>query len=265
MLFRSEKLSNVVKPFAKAFGAGVSDDLVESAISRAVSRAAKTAAGKTALEAVLKTGAGFLGEGTEEFLEDVANPILKRMTYDKNAQFDLEEAAYDFLIGGALGGLGGAVEGVTGAKGKYQGYQTEVQNAAIDNAYDTMKEKGMFSQEGRKAVKDAEDIMPKLDPGGNIAWGRMMQQVAPEKQEAFAQAREIASRFGADLTVEKLENGAAGQYQNNVVTIDPTEENPVRQVLVHELTHHMETSGLYGDFSQKVLGFIAEEIGRAHV
>lgn len=257
----TEKLSNVVKPFAKAFGAGVSDDLVESAISRAVSRAAKTAAGKTALEAVLKTGAGFLGEGTEEFLEDVANPILKRMTYDKNAQFDLEEAAYDFLIGGALGGLGGAVEGVTGAKGKYQGYQTEVQNAAIDNAYDTMKEKGMFSQEGRKAVKDAEDIMPKLDPGGNIAWGRMMQQVAPEKQEAFAQAREIASRFGADLTVEKLENGAAGQYQNNVVTIDPTEENPVRQVLVHELTHHMETSGLYGDFSQKVLGFIAEDMG----
>ena len=257
----TEKLSNVVKPFAKAFGAGVSDDLVESAISRAVSRAAKTAAGKTALEAALRTGAGFLGEGTEEFLEDVANPILKRMTYDPSAQFDLEEAAYDFLIGGALGGLGGAVEGVTGAKGKYQGYQTEVQNTAIDNAYDTMKEKGMFSQEARKAVRDAEDIMPKLDPGGNIAWGQMMRQVAPEKQESFAQAREIANRFGVDLMVDKLSNGAAGEYQNNRITIDPTAENPVRQVLVHELTHHMETSGLYNDFSQKILGFIAEDMG----
>ena len=257
----TEKLSNVVKPFAKAFGAGVSDDLVESAISRAVSRAAKTAAGKTALEAALRTGAGFLGEGTEEFLEDVANPILKRMTYDPSAQFDLEEAAYDFLIGGALGGLGGAVEGVTGAKGKYQGYQTEVQNTAIDNAYDTMKEKGMFSQEARRAVRDAEDIMPKLDPGGNIAWGQMMRQVAPEKQEAFAQAREIANRFGVDLMVDKLSNGAAGEYQNNRITIDPTAENPVRQVLVHELTHHMETSGLYNDFSQKILGFIAEDMG----
>ena len=161
----TEKLSNVVKPFAKAFGAGISDDLMESAISRAVQRFAGTAAGKTALEAALKTGAGFLGEGTEEFLEDVANPILKRMTYDPNAQFDLEEAAYDFLIGGALGGLGGAVEGVTGAKGKYQGYQTEVQNEAIDNAYDTMREKGMFSQEARRAVRDAEDIMPQLYQG----------------------------------------------------------------------------------------------------
>lgn len=257
----TEKLSNVVKPFAKAFGAGISDDLVESAISKAVQRFAGTAAGKTALEAALKSGAGFLGEGTEEFLEDVANPILKRMTYDPNAQFDLEEAAYDFLIGGALGGLGGAVEGVTGAKGKYQGYQAEVQNAAIDNAYDTMREKGMFSQEARRAVRDAEDIMPQLDPGGNIAWGRMMQQVAPDRREEFQQAREIANSFGADLVVGDPGNGAAGQYQNNRITIDPRAENPVRQVLVHELTHHMETSGLYGDFSGKVLGFIAEDMG----
>ncbi len=257
----TEKLSNVVKPFAKAFGAGISDNLVESAISKAVHRFAGTAAGKTALEAALKSGAGFLGEGTEEFLEDVANPILKRMTYDPNAKFDLEEAAYDFLIGGALGGLGGTVEGVTGAKGKYQGYQAEVQNAAIDNAYDTMREKGMFSQEARRAVRDAEDIMPKLDPGGHIAWGRMMQQVAPDRREEFQQAREIANSFGADLVVGDPGNGAAGQYQNNVITIDPRAENPVRQVLVHELTHHMETSGLYGDFSGKVLGFIAEDMG----
>lgn len=256
----TEQLSNVAKPFAKAFGAGVTDDVVESAISRAVSRAAKTAAGKTVLEGVLKTGVGFLGEGTEEFLEDVANPILKRMTYDPNARFDLEEAAYDFLIGGALGGLGGAVEGVTGAKGRYQGYQTEIGNAAIDSAYDTMREKGMFSQEARKAVRDAEDIMPKLDPGGNIAWGRMMEQVQPDRQEAFTQAREIADRFGADLVVDKLANGAAGEYRNNVVTIDPAAADPVRQVLVHELTHHMETSGLYSQFSDRVLGFVAQDM-----
>lgn len=108
----TEKIANVVKPFAKAFGAGVSDDLVEAAIGRAVERYAKTAAGKTALEGLLKTGAGFVSEGAEEFLEDMANPILKRMTYDPSARFDLEEAAYDFLIGGALGGIGGALGGI---------------------------------------------------------------------------------------------------------------------------------------------------------
>lgn len=378
----TEQLSNVVKPFAKAFGAGISDDLVEAAIGKAVERLAKTAAGKTALEGLLNTGVGFVGEGAEEFLEDVVNPILKRITYAsnpyaadhfgqgnidltkrpeylyedgtiatvesasfnidgkevllptiwykdgkpyhsrsddetvqhyydtgeylgifdtvdqadqyakhlhneqdryynlyKNAEFDLDEALYDFLIGGILGGLGGAVESGIGAKSTYQGYQTEVQNAAIDNAYDVMREKGMFSQEARQAVRDAEDIMPKLaqhtpagsaeassfgprlDPGGNIAWGRMMEGVAPEKQAAFTEARQIADRFGADLVVDQLENGAAGEYRSGVITIDPTAADPVRQVLVHELTHHMETSGIYEDFSRKVLGFIAEDMG----
>lgn len=256
----TEQLSNVVKPFAKAFGAGVTDDVVEAAIGKAVERFAGTPAGKTALEGVLKSGAGFLGEGLEEFAEDVASPILKRMTYDPSAQFDLQEALYDFLIGGAMGSLGGAWEGVTDAGGRYRGYQTRAAEAAVDSAYDTMREKGMFSQEARRAVQDAKDIMPKLDPGGDIAWGRMMEAVAPERQEQFQQAREIADRFGTDLVVDKLGNGAAGEYRNNRITIDPNTQNPVRQVLVHELTHHMESSGLYGDFSQKVLGFVAEDM-----
>lgn len=158
----TEQLSNVVKPFAKAFGAGVTDDVVEAAIGKAVERFAGTPAGKTVLEGVLKSGAGFLGEGLEEFAEDVASPILKRMTYDPSAQFDLQEALYDFLIGGALGSLGGAWEGVTDAGGRYRGYQTRAAEAAVDSAYDTMREKGMFSQEARRAVRDAKDIMPKL-------------------------------------------------------------------------------------------------------
>ena len=161
----TEQLSNVVKPFAKAFGAGVTDDVVEAAIGKAVERFAGTPAGKTALEGVLKSGAGFLGEGLEEFAEDVASPILKRMTYDPSAQFDLQEALYDFLIGGALGSLGGAWEGVTDAGGRYRGYQTRAAEAAVDSAYDTMREKGMFSQEARRAARDAKDIMPKLYRG----------------------------------------------------------------------------------------------------
>lgn len=171
----TEQISNVVKPFAKAFGAGMTDDVLETAIAKAVDRFARTAAGKTALEAVLKTGAGFVSEGGEEAVEDLVDPLLKLIYQGDNAKslaqniaasykqnLDPAEVVYDFLIGGALGGLGGAVEGVTGAKGKYKGYQTEVQNTAIDSAYDTMKENGMFSQEARKAARDAEDIMPKL-------------------------------------------------------------------------------------------------------
>lgn len=121
----TEKLFNMVKPFAKIFGKGATDDLVERAISRAVQRAGKTAAGKTAIEGVLRAGTGFVGEGAEEFLESVASPILKRMTYDPDAQFDLEQAIYDFAVGGALGALGGSGEAVTEAQSKYRGYKAQ--------------------------------------------------------------------------------------------------------------------------------------------
>lgn len=174
----TEKLGNLAAPFSKAFGKGLGDDAAERVIGKLVESAAKTPMGKTALNAILKTGASTVSEGAEEMLEDLVNPLLKliyqsdseegaweniKRTYGEN--FDFGEMLYDGIIGGALGGLGGAVEGVTGARGKYRGYQTEVQDAAIDNAYDTMREKGMFSQEARQAVRDAEDIMPKLYQG----------------------------------------------------------------------------------------------------
>ena len=64
-----------------------------------------------------------------------------------------------------------------------------------------------------------------------------LEGVAPERRKAFTQAQKIAERFGATLNVAALENGAGGRYLNGQITIDPTTENPVRQVLVHELTH----------------------------
>ena len=59
----------------------------------------------------------------------------------------------------------------------------------------------------------------------------------------------------------ELENGVQGEYRDGVITISPTAKDPVRQVLVHELTHHLETSGLYDAFSQRVLSFMAEDSG----
>ena len=74
-------------------------------------------------------------------------------------------------------------------------------------------------------------------------------------------ARRIARSAGTQLRVAELENGVQGEYRDGVITISPTAKDPVRQVLVHELTHHLETSGLYDAFSQRVLSFMAEDSG----
>lgn len=76
-------------------------------------------------------------------------------------------------------------------------------------------------------------------------------------------ARRIARSAGTQLRVAELENGVQGEYRDGVITISPTAKDPVRQVLVHELTHHLETSGLYDAFSQRVLSFMAEDSGNS--
>ena len=185
---------------------------------------------KQAVEAMDKTAAGHLAlavfsEGGEEAIEDALNPLLKliyqsdssegaweniRRSYGEN--FSPQEVLYDFLVGGALGGLGAAG--------------------------DVTNRGSQWNAERRAEAK-----------------------AAPAAEVSLDEARRIANRFGAELQVGALENGASGTYENGVITIAENAANPVRQVLVHELTHHMEASGLYGEFSGRVLSFVAEDMG----
>ncbi|MBQ9721052.1 MAG: hypothetical protein IJV64_10215, partial [Oscillospiraceae bacterium] len=79
------------------------------------------------------------------------------------------------------------------------------------------------------------------------------------RQAQFQRAEQIAEKFGARFQVAELASGVDGEYQNGIITISPNVQNPVTAVLVHELTHHMESSGRYGEFSKMVLNHIARE------
>ena len=100
---------------AGVYGAGAADDIV----SHAIGRFTQNRLGQAALGMV----ADAAGEGLEEVISDLANPIL-RSIYDEhvfdNGYFGAlngEEILYDFLVGAAMGFVGGSVEGVTKATG----------------------------------------------------------------------------------------------------------------------------------------------------
>ena len=88
----AEKLGNTGL-FKNAYGSGWIDDASISTL------------GRLALSAV--------SEGAEEFAEGLADPLLKRFTYDPDAVYDddwLRNTLYDSAVGAALGTLGGAVD-----------------------------------------------------------------------------------------------------------------------------------------------------------
>lgn len=104
----TEKISNVAAPFKKAFGGGFLDKAIDGAIAKMNGNAA----GRLALS--------FLSEGGEEVIEDIVQPALQTIYTKKRhenlgeylSELDAAEILNDFLVGGALGLLGGGVEGV---------------------------------------------------------------------------------------------------------------------------------------------------------
>lgn len=92
---------------AKAYGAGLADDVV----SHAIGKITDNKYGQLALG----VAADALGEGFEEVASDLANPLL-RAIYDEHVfdngylgALDAGEILYDFLIGAAMGAAGGGV------------------------------------------------------------------------------------------------------------------------------------------------------------
>ena len=100
-----------------------------------------------------------------------------------------------------------------------------------------------------------------MDAAQRAAWRQALAQMPREKQMQFEMAADIARRFGAVVQARTMADGVQGSYQDGVISIDPTAADPVRQVLIHELTHHMESSGLYSRFSDTALRFVAEDMG----
>lgn len=74
------------------------------------------------------------------------------------------------------------------------------------------------------------------------------------------QARNIAERFGAKFELADL-GPAGGKYENGTITVNPYSSSPVRQVLVHELTHHLENSGSYNALQEMALHLFTQEQG----
>lgn len=254
--------------FSKIYGKAGADELVEKLVT-------KLTGNKTG-QALLTWIVNGAGEGVEEVTSDLLNPLADRMLKLDNGTgplFTTEDAAqmgYDFLLGAAMGLVGGAGQLNRGIK---QGKAQTAENAY----YDDLRRNGLFSANGAANAQASDAMgrampteyvrMPRLvdtngmDAQQRTAWLGALAQMPQEKQMQFETAADIAQRFGAVVQARAMQEGVQGSYQDGIISIDPSAADPVRQVLIHELTHHMERSGLYGRFSDAALRFVAENMG----
>lgn len=128
----TEMLGNGVSSvLSKVYGKGLADDVAEEIIRRV----AKSDVGRSFLR-FLGSGAG---EGTEEVIADLLSPLAQKL-YKQDSlgelyrSLDLKEIGYDFLIGAAIGWMGGTVGVAAGANR----VQNEILRAE-DRVQDKMK------------------------------------------------------------------------------------------------------------------------------
>ena len=91
------KLANIAGPFKGAYGKGFLDDALSAITAKP--------AGKLVMS--------MLSEGSEEFIEALADPIIEKMTYNKDSKYDAEwfaDALYSAAIGATLGLVGGVAD-----------------------------------------------------------------------------------------------------------------------------------------------------------
>ncbi len=217
-------------------------------------------------------------EATEESASYFMNYVADKAAQDPDAKFSLQELAQS-AAGGAFGGLVFGAAGAVGSRGVY-GSPTENQltNRPMMN-YEVQADTPYLQVE--RFTEPLTQTMVKIDEqmrkANALPEGTIKQQYTAALQEdaqrvskqlsilennraELMQARNIAERFGAKFELADL-GPAGGKYENGTITVNPYSSSPVRQVLVHELTHHLENSGSYNALQEMALHLFTQEQG----
>lgn len=217
-------------------------------------------------------------EATEESASYFLNYVADLAANDPDAKFSLAELTQS-AAGGAFGGLVFGAAGAAGSRGVY-GSPTENQltNRPMMN-YEVQADTPYLQVE--RFTEPLTQTMVKIDEqmrkANALPEGTIKQQYTAALQEdaqrvskqlsilennraELMQARNIAERFGAKFELADL-GPAGGKYENGTITVNPYSSSPVRQVLVHELTHHLENSGSYNALQEMALHLFTQEQG----
>lgn len=261
----TEKLSDGL---AGIYGAGAADEIVEDVVAKL----SKSVAG----QAVLKTLFSATGEGLEEVISDFAQPALQTIYNGKSigenySAMQASDVLYDFLVGAALGGIGGGVEAAANRFARFDNSLGESGRKAIRGSYQKGKDTAQHVKDFLPAYNAGVEGKANPNPTNETAYAGYVAGQNDAKAEArkktFAQesdggsglvyddyvSREMDSATADDInTVAKalgvrvrmadvLRGGTAnGVIEGNEIRIAKDAQDPVMQVVGHEWTHRVQ-------------------------
>lgn len=239
---------------AKAYGAGTADELVE----KVADKLTKTEAGQRAAVWLINSG----GEGLEEVVSDVLNPLADRalgLDDGTGAIFTTDDAAqmaYDFLLGGTMG--------LIGSSGQLRRGRT-VQMPTLERTQDTSTaEMPQFATEptaqdaqtapGVNFNAETQNAAERLTRADTEAGEITMPRVTDAAGNTYAQ-RQAAATFN-DGSKSDAE-GVLGLLRSNIPALEGIE--PVANVTGQEVGKTGRVTDRVYNFFQSIGGKVRRE------
>ena len=249
-----EMVTNALLGGIGAFGGGalkkvLGNTKAGNALKEGLGKLAKTESGRKTL---MKAGdylADMGSEAAQEYLQYFTENLGKQILYgESDLKWDPADpvgsiiqnlASPDAWYAAALGALNAGVMNAPAAVGDAVKLKSDSNTIRTEAELDIRQRRENAEKEG-KALE---------------AYGT----TDPERQVAFREAEIVANRFGNALGLS--EGNTEGSYQNGKITINKNTNDPVMEVLFHELTHHLETKKDYASFAKYALDYIANDMG----
>lgn len=181
---------------------GATVGLLDKPISKLASHILRTPLAKTMVE----TGLNMLEEGGQEVAQNFITTINKRVTYNPDAEFDVEGAVYE----GVLGGLDSLVLSPGKAYSRYQ-----VNKASYDTVNSLSIAANKVSSE--QDAKVISDIADQISKGAD-------EVIADSKTETADKANAEYIKRGAEAVKKKLNENYANIVKNNQSVLEKTQE-----------------------------------------
>lgn len=183
--------------FSKVYGKAGADELVEKLVGKLTKN--------TAGQALLTWMVNAAGEGVEEVTSDLLNPLADRLLgldNGKGAIYSMDDLAqwgYDFLLGTAMGVLGGGSQLAQGVR------QGQAQTAEADY-YADLKRSGLGSTGHAANAKKAGNALGRLLPGNDgVAIQRLQMPTLTTYEQRAAEYRGEKPQNVSDPRIGRLE------------------------------------------------------------
>ena len=202
----TEKMFNVGKAFSGVFGKGLGDDVINRAAEKGAEKLAKKFGSEGAKNVILH-GSNYLASALTEGLEEVAStasdPFVANAIYARAVgnphSFDAGDTFYDFLVGAALGGLGG---GISEASNYSQGGQ--VKNVLGKDGLKEVADRVTYADEDSGISDSAKAISQMILNGEDVANAqalKLYKAAEAQEQKNFTQYRDAIK--GATSIIER--------------------------------------------------------------